>query len=334
MAVTIKDIAEKVGVSTATVSRALNNIGYVKEDTRKKILEIADSLGYERYREGDTTKAKTNQIGVIVSDVTNPFFTQVVRGIEDVLSIAGYSLLLCNADENVEKEMHYLRILKDKRVDGIILAPARGDHRGINEITDRGICLVLIDRLIDGLDVDAVVIDNISGAYEGVSHLISEGYRKIAMITGPLEVMTARERLEGYKKALRDNGIDFDENLVENGKYTQDGGYRATKTLIERVKPDALFVANNVMTTGALLAIKELGLKIPEEIGIVGFDDLEWAPLIDPPLTTISQPIYTIGSTAAQLLLRRLGRTVKLRKEVVILKPKLIIRESSRRGKR
>jgi len=333
MTVTIKEIAEKIGVSTATVSRALNNTGYVREETRRKILETASALGYERIKERNINKTKTNLIGVIVSDITNPFFTQIVRGIEDVLSFAGYSLLLCNADESQEKETHYLKVLQDKRVDGIILVPAGGDHRGIREISDKGIPIVLIDRLIEGLEVDAVVIDNTSGAYEGVSHLISEGYKRIGIIIGPLVIMTAKERLEGYKRALQDGGIEFDEDLVEYGEYTQDGGYRAAKRLIERANPDALFVTNNVMTTGALLAIKELGLKIPEEIGIVGFDDLEWAPLVDPPLTTISQPIYSIGSTSAQLLLRSLGRSSKLRKEVVVLKPKLIVRESSRRGK-
>lgn len=334
MSVTIKDIAEKLGVSVATVSRALNNTGYVNEETRKKIIEVADALGYERYKERETSKTKTNLVGVIVSDITNPFFTQIVRGIEDVLSCSGYSLLLCNADENIEKEIHYLKVLQDKNVDGIILVPAGGDHKGIKDIVNRGIPLVLVDRLINGLDVDAVIIDNVSGAYEGVSHLILEGYRRIGIIVGPLEVMTAKERLEGYKRALHDNGIEFDETLVEFGRYTQDGGYKAAKNLIRREKPDAIFVTNNVMTTGALLAIKELGLKIPDEIGIVGFDDLEWAPLMDPPLTTISQPIYSIGTTSAQLLLRRLGRSQKLRKEVVILKPALIIRESSKRGKR
>jgi len=333
MTVNIKDIAERIGVSTATVSRALYNTGYVKDETRKKILEVAESVGYRKHKEDKTSKVKTNLAGVIVSDITNLFFTQVVRGIEDVLSSAGYSLLLCNADEDIEKETNYLRVLQNKKVDGIILAPAGGDHKGIRGIINRGIPLVLIDRLIDGLEADGVIIDNISGAYEGVSHLILEGYKRIGIITGPLEVMTARERLEGYKKALIEAGIEFNESLVENGKYTQEGGYRAVKRFIERAKPNALFVTNNVMTTGVLLALKEMNIKIPEEIGIVGFDDLEWAPLINPPLTTISQPIYTIGSTAAQLLLRRLGRTAELRKEVVILKPELIVRESSKRGK-
>ena len=333
MTVTIKDIAERAGVSIATVSRALYDTGYVKNETREKILEVAKSLGYRTHKEDEISKVKTNLAGVIVSDITNPFFTQVVRGIEDVLSSAGYSLLLCNADENIEKETNYLRVLQNKKVDGIILAPAGGDHKGIRGIVNKGIPLVLIDRLIDGLEADSVIIDNISGAYEGVSHLIYEGYKRIGIITGPLEVMTAKERLEGYKKALTEARIGFDESLVENGGYTQEGGYRAAKRLIERAKPDALFITNNVMTTGVLLALKEMKIKIPEEVGIVGFDDLEWAPLIDPPLTTISQPIYTIGSTAAQLLLHRLSRGTKLRKEVVVLKPELIIRESSRRGK-
>ena len=331
MPVTIKDIADRANVSTATVSRALYNTGYIKEETRKRIIEIAEEIGYEKYREIEKTKVKSNLAGVIVSDITNPFFTQIVRGIEDVLSPTGYSLLLCNADENVEKEKNYLKVLQNKKVDGVILAPAGGDDRYIREVINRGIPLVLIDRLIDDLDVDGVIIDNVSGAYEGVSHLVSEGYRRIGIITGPLGIMTARERFDGYKKALLAAGIEIDENLVEDGRYTQEGGYRAAKRLIEKANPDAIFIANNVMTTGALLALREMKIKIPEEIGIVGFDDLEWASLIDPPLTTISQPIYTIGSTAAQLLIRRLNRSAKIRKEVVVLKPRLIVRESSRK---
>lgn len=331
MAVTIKDIALKANVSTATVSRALYNTGYVNEETRRRIIEIAEELGYERHKETREVKVRSSLIGVIVSDITNPFFTQIVRGIEDVLSPAGYSLLLCNADEDVEKEKSYLKVLQSKKVDGVILAPAGGDDGSIRGLTDKGIPIVLIDRLINNLELDGVIIDNLNGAYEGVSHLIYEGYKRIGMITGPSGIMTSIERFEGYKKAIIDAGLEFDENLVENGGYTQEGGYRAAKRLIERAHPDALFVANNVMTTGALLAIKELDIKIPEEIGIVGFDDMEWAPLVDPPLTTISQPIYTIGSTAAQLLLRRLSRASKMRKEVVVLKPRLIVRESSRR---
>lgn len=331
MSVTIKDIAEKAKVSTATVSRALYNTGYIKEETRKRILEVAEELEYRKHKESKTPKIKTNVVGVIVSDITNPFFTQVVRGIEDVLNPAGYSLLLCNGDENVEKEKNYLKVLLNKKVDGIILTPAGGDHKAVREVANKEIPLVLIDRLIESLNVDGVIIDNVSGAYDATSHLIFEGYRRIAVIAGSLRTMTAKERLEGYKKALQDAGIEFDENLVENGRYTQEGGYKAAKTLMERAHPDAIFIANNVMTTGALLALKELKIKIPEEVGIVGFDDLEWALLIDPPLTTVSQPIYTIGSTAAQLLLRRLSRAAKIKKEVIILKPRLVVRESSKK---
>mgnify|MGYP000851204556 CR=1 FL=1 len=331
MSVTIKDVADKAKVSTATVSRALYNRGYIKEETRRKVLKVAEELGYRKHKESKVSKIRTNAIGVIVSDITNPFFTQVVRGIEDVLNPVGYSLLLCNADENVEKEINYLKVLMNKKVDGVILTSAGGDHKTIEEIVRRGMRVVLIDRLIDDLDIDGVIIDNISGAYDAISHLISEGYKKIGIITGPLEIMTAKERLEGYKKALQDAGIEFNESLVENGGYTREGGYRAAKKLVERVRPDAMFIVNNVMTTGALLALKELKIKIPEEIGVVGFDDLEWAPLMDPPLTTISQPIYTIGSTAAQLLLYRLNKPVTIKREVVVLKPKLIVRESSRK---
>lgn len=331
MSITIKDIADRAKVSTATVSRALYNSGYVKEETRREILKIAEELGYKKHKQNKLSKVKTNAIGVIVSDITNPFFTQVVRGIEDVLNPVGYSLLLCNADENVEKEINYLRVLVNKKVDGIILTSAGGDHKIVREIVKKGMPVVLIDRLIDGLDVDGVVIDNISGAYEGVSHLISEGYRKIGVIIGPLEIMTAKERFEGYKRALQSAGMEFDEHLVESGEYTREGGYRAVKRLLDRAHPDAIFIINNVMTTGALLALKELKIKIPEEVGIVGFDDLEWAPLMDPPLTTISQPIYTVGSTAAQLLLYRLSKPAVIKKEVVVLKSKLIVRESSKK---
>lgn len=334
MTLTIKDIAKEAGVSTATVSRALYDTGYVSSETKAKILEVAERLGYKKHKEIKSFSVKTNLIGVIVSDITNPFFTKIVRGIEDVLSSVGYSLLLCNTDESIEKENNYLKVLQSKKVEGIILAPTGGNHSYLYKVLNRGISVVLIDRLIEGIELDGVVIDNIGGAYEGVKHLISQGYKRIGIITGPLEITTARERLEGYKKALVESNIEVDERLIENGRYTQTGGYEAFLNLMRKEeKPDAVFVCNNVMTTGVLLAIKELRLRVPEDIGIVGFDDLEWASLCDPPITTISQPIYSIGATAAQLLLKRLKER-SIKKEVMILKPTLNIRESSMGKKR
>lgn len=328
--VTIKDIAKVAGVSTATVSRALFETGYVKEETKKKILEISEKLGY-KIEEKKQKKTLTKVVGVIVTDVTNPFFTQVVRGIEDTLNNLGYSLILCNSDENIEKEKKYLKVLEGKKVDGIILTPAGGTHKHILKYLKKNIPIVLLDRLIEEVELDAVIVDNLNGAYEGVKHLIQQGYRNIGIITGPLNVMTARERLEGYKKALEEAGIPVKEDFIENGEYTLNGGYKAVKKLLSKREIDALFISNNVMTVGALIAISELNINIPEDIGIVGFDDIELAPLLKCPLTTISQPTYLIGVNSAQVLIRRLQGKGRKEREIVVLKPQLIIRESSKR---
>jgi len=243
----------------------------------------------------------------------------------------GYSLILCNSDEDIEKEKEYFRVLESKKVDGIILTPAGGSHKHLLHYLKKDIPIVLLDRLIEEVELDAVIIDNVAGAYEGVKHLIQQGYRKIGAIIGPLSVMTSKERLEGYKKALEEAGIEIREDFVENGEYTQNGGYRAVKKLLSKGKIDALFIANNVMTIGAMLAISELNINVPEELGIVGFDDIDLAPLLKCPLTTISQPTYLIGVNSAQILIRRLQGKGKKEKEIVVLKPRLIVRESSRR---
>ncbi len=330
--VTIKDIAKEAGVSIATVSRALSGSDYVREETKIKILDLCNKLGY-KLEEKKTKRTCTKVVGLIVTDVTNPFFTEVVRGIEDTLSSMEYSLILCNSDENIEKEKEYFRVLESKKVDGIILTPAGGSHKYIFRYLKKNIPIVLLDRLIEEVELDAVIIDNVYGAYEGVKHLIEQGYRNIGMITGPLSVMTSKERLEGYKKALEEAGIPVKDNFIENGEYTQEGGYKATKKLLLKKEIDALFIANNVMTKGALHAISELNIDVPKDLGIVGFDEIDLAPLLKCPLTTIAQPTYLIGVNAAQLLLRRLQGKGKKDKEIVILKPQIILRESSRKTK-
>jgi DNA-binding LacI/PurR family transcriptional regulator len=331
--ITIKDIAKEAGVSVATVSRALKESGYVKEETKAKILEVCKRLGYSLEVKGSKQRY-TKVIGLIVTDVTNPFFTQVVRGIEDTLSSIGYSLILCNSDENIEKEKEYFKVLEGKKVDGIILTPAGGSHKHIFKYLKKNIPIVLLDRLIEEVKLDAVIIDNIYGAYEGVKHLIEQGYRNIGAIIGPLSVMTSKERLEGYKKALKEAGLPIKEDFIENGEYTQEGGYKAAKKLLLKENIDALFIANNVMTMGALLAISELNINIPNDLGVVGFDEIDLAPILKCPLTTISQPTYLIGVNAAQLLLRRFQGKGKKDHEIVILKPQLIIRESSKKNVR
>jgi len=328
--ITIKDIAKAVGVSTATVSRALSGKDHVSTETKRKILEVSEKLGYN-YERKNFKKTPSKVIGVIVTDVTNPFFTQVVRGIEDTLNNLEYSLILCNSDERIEKEKEYFRILEGKKVDGIILTPAGGVHKYLSNYIKKDVPIVLLDRLVEEVDLDAVIIDNVYGAYEGVKHLIEQGYRNIGAIVGPLNVMTSKERLEGYKKALKEAGIEIKEEFIENGEYTQNGGYRAAKKLLLKNNIDAIFVANNVMTIGALLAIYEMNINVPEELGIVGFDDIDLAPLLKCPITTISQPTYLMGVNAAQILIRRLQGKSKKEKEIVILKPQIIVRESSKK---
>jgi len=328
---TLKDVAQKAGVSVAVASRVLGNYGYVSEENKEKVLKAAKQIGYYSDILARSLKTKkTYSIGVIISDVTTFFFTSVVRGIEDVANQSGYHVTLCNSDEDPQKEREYLEELYKRRVDGIIISPTNKNIAYIKKIMRSGIPVVLVDRKIDEIDTTQILVDNEWASYEAVKHLINLGYRRIGAINGVKEIRTSEERFAGYKKALRESDIKIDPQLIKYGNFRMENGKEAMVELLKMKKPpDAVFVANETMTTGALLALKENEVKIPQEMAIIGFDDPVWAPLVDPPLTTVRQPSYSIGTIASQVLLQKMDtRGRKTKHEEIILKPKLIIRES------
>jgi LacI family transcriptional regulator len=327
---TIKDVARRVGVSTATVSHVINNTRYVSEGLRKKILEAIDELHYHPNAVARSlVKKKTHTIGIIISDILNPFYTAIVRGIEDVTYQSGYNVMLCNSDEDPEKEVLYIQILLERRIDGLVISSAfRGVvHPLLSKL--KMVPLVTIVRKVRGLASDSVFGDNLEGVYQAIRHLIQLGHRRIAIISGPQGLSSGEERFLGYQKALGDRGITADANFIKFGDFKRESGYTLTKEVLQQKEvPTALFVANNQMTIGALNAINELKIRVPKDLSLVSFDDMEWYSFLSPPLTTVEQSPYLMGKTAGETLLQRINKKRKSIKKIII-PSRLIVREST-----
>jgi LacI family transcriptional regulator len=325
---TIKEVALKAGVSTATVSRILNGKGTFSSSTEERVLSAVKELGYKPSRVARNLRVQRTQlIGLIISDIQNPFFTSVIRGVEEVAYQHDYSVILCNSDEDSIKEQMYLTVMHEENVAGIILATTL--ERGHDE---KLICceipVVAIDRTIDNIGIDTILVDNILGAREAVAHLIKLGHNRIGLIGGLEHVSTARERQLGYERAHHEFGISLDQDLMKSGNFKQISGYKiAMELLTLRDRPSALFIANNLMTLGALNAIHSLGLNIPRDVAVVGFDDMPWAISLNPPLTVVAQPDYELGKFAGELLLKRIADQDLETKQIRLI-PKLVIRES------
>ena len=339
MKVDIKTVADKAGVSTATISRVLRDYPGVKEKTRKKVLKVITDLNYEVNAVARSLRQKrTNTIGIIIGNVLSQFYSIIAKSVEDIAQKNGYNMILCNGDDDPQKELKYLKVLKSNRVDGIILTPTGKNADYINQLINTDTKMVLLDRLIDGVECDAVLVDNEIGAYKAVKHLIDKGYRKIAIITGYLDRTTGRGRLNGYLRALNEAGITRDDTLIKVGNFKKRSGIELTRELLESSnKPEAIFVSNIDMTLGTMIIIKELGLKIPDDIEIVSFDDSEWAMLLDHPITAIAQPAYSLGSTSAEMLIKRInGEQIGLNNKpiVITLNTELIIRSSTKNVKK
>ena len=334
MKINIKDVARKAGVSTATVSRVLGDFHGVRDKTKKKVLKAVAELNYEINAVArHLRQKKTKTIGIIVENVLSKFCSAIAKSVEDTNNKFGYNTILCNADENPEKELNYLKILKSNRVDGIILTPTGKNSKYVQHLINSGTKVVLLDRLIEGVDCDAILVDNANGAYKAVKHLIDQGYRKIGIVSGILDRTTGAERLKGYLQAIEEAGIAKEDSLIKIGNFKKESGRKLTKELLEQSnKPKAIFTTNIDMSMGALLAIKEKGLTIPNDIGIVCFDDSDWALILEPSITVIRQPVYQLGSTAAELLIKKIEdeeNNLDHKPTVVTLKTELIIRNST-----
>ena len=327
--VTVTQVAERAGVSTATVSRVLSGSHAVRQELRKLVLGAARELGYRPNRAARNLRKRVSRtVGVLVPDIENPFFTSVICGIEEVLQEKDYSLLLANYDERPERETNQINALLAEGVGGLIFAVSRDPSDEYETMAAMKIPMVAVSRRPGKLRVDQVMVANAEGARAAVAHLISLGHKRIGLVSGPASLNTARERNLGYELALADAGLKVIPELVVREEFRQAGGYAGTlKLLALRNRPTAIFTASNLITLGALQAIHARQMSIPDDIAIVGFDDMPWAVSLQPPLTAVAQPARDVGRTAAQLLLERLGKP-DLPKRVVTLDTTLIVRAS------
>ncbi|HUG86511.1 MAG TPA: LacI family DNA-binding transcriptional regulator [Euzebya sp.] len=332
---TIYDVAELAAVSPATVSRVINQRGNVDPHMAERVLVAVKALDYRPNSVARNLRRQTAAVWtLIISDIENPHFTALVRAIEDVAQPAGHSVFLCNSDEDVAKERHYIEVALSERAAGVIISPASDRHSTVAPLLERGVPVVTIDRMLRDSPVCAVVTENASGAQQATAHLLASGYSRVACITGPMRTSTAAQRLAGYRHALKAAGRSYDPPLERVADYKEHGGYEATRSLLEADDPpDALFVANGLMTMGALRYLAEAGVRIPADMGIVGFDDQLWAPLLRPALSAVAQPTYELGRAAAQMLLQQAQGGAPAA-GVFTAPARLIVRESSVRPPR
>ncbi|WP_134698703.1 LacI family DNA-binding transcriptional regulator [Ammoniphilus sp. YIM 78166] len=338
---TIRDVALLAGVSPATVGRVIGGYGSASKKATQAVLEATEKLNYFPNAIAQSMKKKnTYTIGLIIANICNPYFSSIARAMEESLVKHGYHVIICNTDEDLEREISYMKTLYEKRIDGIMIASALKDSEKSKAEIDRiykgPIPTIIIDREIPGLDLPTVTSDNFGGAYEATSHFIRLGHQRIGVIG--TTISTLSHRVEGYKKALQDNHIPFDEFLIANkgvenikaGDVRE--GYDTTKKMLEdpQLRPTAILTLNSLLTNGALLAIDELGLKIPDDIAVIGWDDFDLAPVLKPPLTVVKQSTYNIASIATNRLLSLINglENGSSEEKKVVLATQLVIRES------
>ena len=333
---TIRDVARRAGVSIATVSRVVNGVATVDAALAERVRAACAALHYQPNRAARALAGHHSAIiGLLVTDLQNPFFMEIVRGVEDVAQRNGYLLVLGNSCEDPGKERRYVEVLSAEPVAGAIVVPTRERQPALQLLRQRGIPVVAVDRRVHDRSIDAVLIDNTGAAAEAVAHLIANGYRRIGLITGPDTTTTGRERLMGYRQALQAAGITQDPALERHEPFIEDSGRRLADELLDLDHPvEALFTANNRLTKGALEALHARSLRVPDDVAVVGFDEVPWAVPGSLALTTVTQPAYELGSTAALRLVQRLQHRGPLVRQEIILAHQLCIRDSSRRRER
>ncbi|GAA0513481.1 LacI family DNA-binding transcriptional regulator [Saccharopolyspora thermophila] len=329
---TISDVASRAGVSTATVSRALNGKSSVDPELAARVLAAAAELGYRPNGPArNLRRQETAVLALIISDVENPFFTAIARGVEDVAHAAGYSVVLCNSDDEPDKEHEYIDVALQERMAGVLLSPTgRGDSAEL--LSRNRTPVVAVDRPLPNSTGDTVLVDSRLAARQATEHLAEQGYRRIGCLTGPSGVPTADDRLAGYRDGLRAERLPRSDTLVRRSEFKAAGAKEAARSLLSQPEPpDAVLVANNMMAVGVLEAMAELGVRPGRDVGVVAFDDAPWATLLDPPLTVVAQPAYDMGAVAAQLLLGRISGE-RTEATTTTLSAHLVVRASSTRS--
>jgi len=330
MSATIHDVAEEAGVSVATVSHVINETRYVSPELTKKVKQAMDKLGYQRNSVARSLKTqKTHTIGLIVSDITNPFFSQLLRGVEKIATSESYTLIICNTDETLEKEELYLDVMKQNQVDGFIIAPTGKNDGKLRSFLEQDLPFVFVDRKIDNISAPSVLSENVKGAKRATEHLLEENHTRIGIVSGLDSVTTTRERIRGHVEALEKHGITFEESLLKRGNSQVQGGFDAARRLLKMEEPPtAIFSTNNLMTIGVMQFLKKEGIKCPTDIAVVSFDDFEWSNAFEPTLTTVAQAPHEIGSKAAEILFSRIADSQETKGDVRI-PTELIVRGST-----
>jgi LacI family transcriptional regulator len=336
--ITIKDIAKELGVSPSTVSRALKDHPDISQETKKQINDLAKKLNYQPNTVAlSLRQSKTNTLGIIIPEIAHFFFSAVISGIEDIAHNAGYHVIITQSNESFEREVMNTKALFNSRVDGILMSVSREteNYNHLQSLLDYDIPLVFFDRIIDSLNACKVIVNDEQGAYEATTHLIEQGCYRIAHLAGPQNLAISKNRLNGYKAALADNRYMIDENLIKVcGFGTFEEAEAITNEILEyRFPPDAIFANNDVAAYGAMMAIRKKKLRIPEDIAIVGFSNWRFSSLIQPALSSVTQPGFKMGQEATRLLMKQInkGEDEESITETISLKTNLVVRESSKK---
>lgn len=331
MTIKIKDVSLKAGVSPTTVSRVLNNSKLVNEKTKRKVLGIIKEMGYIPNASAKNLRSKkTMTIGVIVTDILVSYNADIIKGIENMANSLQYKIIICDAQDQKEKEIDYLNLLYNRAIDGMILVTSTLSDEEIIQIAKQGFNIGVIGRNIHHELVSCVYNDNISAVKEVIDHLVDHGHREIVFLGGLKDAVDSSERLEGYLNALKDNNIPFNPRLVDHGNFSEDGGYEAIKRIIEAGHPfTAVFAANDEMALGVYKAFKELSIKIPEQVAVVGVDNIRVASYVNPRLSTVAQPKYSMGALMTEKLIDQMNENKYTASRTFKVSSTLLVRESS-----
>jgi len=327
---TIKDVALQAQVSVTTVSHVVNGTRFVSEAARQRVQQAIEELRYVPSALARSLKSnRTHTVGMMIPNSSNPYFAEIIRGIEDTCYEAGFNVILCNSDDDPLKQSTYVRLLSEKQVDGLIVMSSGADGELLDTLRDANMPQVVVDREIDDLEADLVEVNHEAGGVIATQHLLSLGHRRIACIAGPQTLSSARQRVLGYHRALREAGLSVDDRLLRSADFTSAGGHAAMASLLDAgAQPTAVFVSNDLMAIGAICAAASHGLRIPQDLSVIGFDDIALSAYSNPPLTTVAQPKHRTGELAAQLLMQRIAdRGRALQRE--ILQPSLTVRQST-----
>ncbi|MFD0681046.1 MULTISPECIES: LacI family DNA-binding transcriptional regulator [unclassified Paenibacillus] len=327
---TIYDVADAAGVSIATVSKVINGTGRISDKTRKHVVAVMDRLQYKPSMVASALTGKsTYTIGLTIPDLANPYFAEIARAVEDRGHEHGFNLFICSTDNDPEKEDRYFSLLTQKRVDGIIVATRTSKELFLKQLVQKKVPIVLIAGEMPALALDTVMVDDYLGGYQAGSHLVELGHRRIAILAEDLDHISNQERIRGCLQAMRDQGVAIDDSLVKVGGFTLDNGRTAATSLLNGSEPPtALFACNDLLAIASIQAAREQGLKVPDHLSVVGFDNTILATMIDPSLTTVAQPIQEIGRQAVDLLIQEIRNEKSIKQRAVLL-PELIIRQSS-----